>query len=72
VGEWGRSASARALDEEMVHLAVVAHLRHRETRYDELLAKGYDRWKARTAVEKTVHEVLQKWETSSKHKTKVV
>jgi hypothetical protein len=65
-GRVGRSASAKALDEEAVRLAVVAHLRHRETRYDELLAKGHDRWEARTAVEKTVHEVLQKWETSSR------
>jgi len=64
-GRVGRSASAKALDEEAVRLAVVAHLRHRETRYDELLAKGHDRWEARTAVEKTVHEVLRKWETSS-------
>jgi hypothetical protein len=70
-GRVGRSASAKALDEEVVRLAVVAHLRHRETKYDELLAKGYDRWEARTVVEKTVHEVLQKWETSSKHKTKL-
>ncbi len=68
-GRVGRSASAKALDEEMVRLAVVAHLRHRETKYDELLGKGHDRWEARSAVEKTVQEVLQKWETSSKHKT---
>jgi hypothetical protein len=70
-GRVGRSASAKALDEGVVRLAVVAHLRHRETKYDELLAEGYDRWEARTAVEKTVHEVLQKWKTSSKHKTKL-
>jgi hypothetical protein len=50
---------------------VVAHLRHRETKYDELLAKGHDRWEARIAVENTVLEVLQKWEISSKHKTKL-
>ena len=69
-GRVGRSASAKALDQEVVCLSVVAHLRHRETKYDELLAKGYDRGEARTAVEKTVHQVLQKWETSSKHETK--
>lgn len=70
-GRVGRSASAKALDEEAVRLAVVAHLRHRETKYDELLAKGYDRWEARTAVEKAVHQVLQKWETSRKYKAKL-
>ncbi len=65
-GRVGRSASAKAFDEEAVRLAVVAHLRHRETKYDELLAKGYDRWEARHAVEDTIHKVLQKWERSSK------
>lgn len=62
-GRVGRSTSAKALGEKAIRLAVVAHLRHRETKYDELLANGYDRWEARTAVDKTVHQVLQKWET---------
>ncbi len=65
-GRVGRSASAKAFDEEAVRLAVIAHLRHRETKYDELLAMGYDRWEARDSVEDTIHEVLQKWKTSSK------
>ena len=60
-GRVGRSASAKALDGEAVRLAVIAHLRHRETRYDELLAAGYDRWEARAAVEETIAQVLQKW-----------
>ncbi len=62
-GRVGRSASAKELDEKAIRLAVVAHLRHRETKYDELLAKGHDRREARTAVEKTVRQVLRKWET---------
>jgi hypothetical protein len=61
-GRVGRSASAKALDEKAVRLAVIAHLRHRGTKYDELLAKGYDRWEARAAVEKTIDQVLHKWE----------
>ena len=60
-GRVGRSASAKALDEEAVRLAVIAHLRHSETRYDEFLAKGYDRREARAEVEKTILEFLQKW-----------
>jgi hypothetical protein len=60
-GRVGRSASAKALDEEAVRLAVAAHIRHRETRYDDLLASGYERWDARAAVERAVREVLQKW-----------
>lgn len=46
-GRIGRSASAKSLDAEAVRLAVKAHIRHRETVYDELLAKGYERWTAR-------------------------
>ncbi len=69
-GRVGRSAPAKALDEEAVRLAVTAHLRHRETKYDELLARGYERWEARTAVEKTLNQVFHKWETSSKHPAK--
>ena len=60
-GRVGRSASAKALDEASVRLAVIAHVRHRETPYDALLARGDDRWEARAAVEEAVRRVLQKW-----------
>jgi hypothetical protein len=60
-GRVGRSASAKALDEVAVRLAVIAHVRHRETPYDALLARGYDRWEARATVEEAVRRVLQKW-----------
>ena len=60
-GRIGRSASAKVLDEAAVKLAVIAHIRHRETRYDELLMKGRERWEARDAVEEAVHRVLEKW-----------
>jgi hypothetical protein len=61
-GRVGRSAAAKALDEEAVRFAVIAHVRHRETKYDEFLAKGYARWEARATVEETVRRVLQRWE----------
>jgi hypothetical protein len=60
-GRIGRSASAKAMDEAAVRLAVIAHVRHRETKYDDLLAKGDERWEARAAVEEAVDRVLQKW-----------
>jgi hypothetical protein len=60
-GRVGRSASAKALDAEAVRFAVLAHVRHCETPYDALLARGCDRWEARAAVEETVRRVLQKW-----------
>lgn len=61
-GRIGRSAAAKSLDEEAVRLAVIAHIRHTETRYDELLARGYERWEARAQVEEVVALVLRKWE----------
>lgn len=61
-GRVGRSASAKAFDEEAVRLAVIAHVRHRETKYDEFLARGYDRWEARATVEEAIHRVLDTWE----------
>lgn len=39
-GRVGRSAAAKVFDEHAVRLAVVAHVRHVETRYDELLMNG--------------------------------
>jgi hypothetical protein len=64
-GRVGRSASAKALDEDAVRLAVIAHVRHQETDYDELLARGYERWEARAEVEDTVRQVLEVWEAQS-------
>ena len=63
-GRIGRSAAAKDLDEEAVKLSVIAHIRHVETNYDDLLAKGYDRWEARGQVKGSVENVLLKWEAS--------
>lgn len=60
-GRVGRSAAAKSLDENAVRLAVMAHVRHVETQYDTLLANGYDRREARSAVERAVHQVLACW-----------
>jgi hypothetical protein len=61
-GRVGRSAAAKALDDEAVRLAVIAHLRHVETAYDELLAAGRDRHDARRAVAEQVRIVLAGWQ----------
>jgi len=63
-GRVGRTAAAKALDEEAVRLAVIAHIRHAATNYDELLALGYDRWEARAAVADEVKAILFQWEFS--------
>ncbi|MCE5231240.1 DUF2293 domain-containing protein [bacterium] len=61
-GRVGRSAAAKELDEEAVRLAVAAHVRHVETSYDTLLAKGWDRRDARDQVRSEVDRVLIKWQ----------
>jgi hypothetical protein len=60
-GRVGRSAAARRLDDEAVRLAVVAHIRHRETPYDQHLAHGEDRGEARALVRDQVEAVLERW-----------
>jgi hypothetical protein len=62
-GRIGRSAAAKSLDKEAVRLAVIAHIRHEETNYDELLKTDYDRWEARVQVNEKVGNILTKWET---------
>lgn len=60
-GRIGRTAAAKSLDEKAVRLAVAAHVRHAETEYDRLLARGEERIDARAAVGDTVRRVLDKW-----------
>jgi hypothetical protein len=61
-GRVGRSAFAKRLDEDAVRLAVLAHIRHRETNYDNLLARGSDRHEARSDVRTRVDEVSESWQ----------
>lgn len=61
-GRVGRSAAAKALDGEAVRLAVIAHIRHAKTPYDELLMTGWDRMEARREVEDAVQAVLAGWQ----------
>lgn len=60
-GRIGRSAAAKSFDETAVLLAVAAHIRHRETNYDELLAEEGDRREARAQVRYQVDEILRSW-----------
>ena len=61
-GRIGRSAAAKSFDEDTIRLAVIAHIRHAETKYDELLGDGSERWEARSEVEFKVRSVLLNWE----------
>lgn len=60
-GRVGRSASAKAFDQEAVTLAVTAHIRHVDTEYDTLLSQGYDRFEARALVRGEIEKVLDSW-----------
>jgi len=60
-GRIGRSAAAKRLDDEAVHLAVAAHVRHDETDYDGLLAQGVGRHEARQEVRAAMEDVLARW-----------
>ncbi len=60
-GRVGRSAAAKSLEAEAVTLAVGAHARHRHTGYDQLLARGAERWEAREQVGGLVRRLLAEW-----------
>jgi hypothetical protein len=60
-GRIGRSGSAKSLDPEAIDLAVIAHIRHTETPYDDLLLRGHDRHDARARVRDLIDEVLRTW-----------
>jgi hypothetical protein len=50
------------MDEEAIRLAVIAHIRHAETEYDQLLATGYDRSDARFQIQEAISQTLERWE----------
>ncbi len=64
-GRVGRSAAAKELDPQALRLAVIAHIRHEHTRYDELLMKHGDRAYARELVRSEIEKVLARWETKA-------
>jgi len=60
-GRVGRSAAAKNFDDEMITSAVMAHLRHRETNYDQLLGQGSLRHDARAEVRDRIDEIAERW-----------
>lgn len=64
-GRVGRSAAARALDEDAITLAVVASVRHEDTSYDSLLMSGVPRDIARDQVRPVIDRVLAAWASPS-------
>jgi len=64
-GRIGRSAAAQEFDREVIRVAVHAHIRHNHTRYDQLLASGKARKRARSAVHDAVKKVAERWRGKS-------
>jgi hypothetical protein len=64
-GRVGRSRAAKALDEKAITLAVRAHVRHRYTRYDDLLADGFEPFEVRPLVAPEIEHVLAQWREES-------
>jgi len=60
-GRVGRTAAGRALDEQAITRAVVASVRHEDTRYDSLLMSGVPREVARDQVRAAIDRVLADW-----------
>ena len=61
-GRVGRSAAAKEFDPQALRLAVIAHIRHEHTRYDELLMEHGNRQLARDIVRDQIQKVLAGWE----------
>ena len=60
-GRVGRSARAKELHDKAIRQAVLAHVRHKETEYDALLAGGHERHAARARIEDEIKRVLREW-----------
>ncbi len=60
-GRVGRSAAGRKLDKNALPMAVIAAVRHRYTKYDQLLARGVERAEAREVIAGEIGEILDAW-----------
>jgi hypothetical protein len=61
-GRVGRSAAAKQLDPAAIRLAVIAHIRHKYTKYDKLLRRYDDKREARSEVRDRIADILTRWE----------
>jgi hypothetical protein len=59
----GRSAAAKSFDTAALHLAVIAHIRHAETPYDELLMRGSPKREARCMIQAAIDETFFRWQS---------
>ncbi len=64
-GRVGRSAAGRDVDPHAIKLAVIAHIRHEHTPYDQMLMEGVPRREARTQIQDAVAEKLTQWQAGA-------
>jgi hypothetical protein len=62
-GRVGRTAAARALDENAITLAVIASIRHLDTGYDGMLMAGVPRMEARERIKDDIERKLAEFRT---------
>jgi hypothetical protein len=60
-GRVGRTSSLS--DEEKLHAATIAHIRHCHTNYETMLDQGIEREEARECVAGTIQRVYDEWKT---------
>lgn len=60
-GRVGRTASAKQFDNDMIDLAVEAHIRHKETNYDQQFKTGKTKRTIRADVKGKIDAVIRKW-----------
>jgi hypothetical protein len=65
-GRVGRSAAAKEFNSKAIDLAIVAHIRHNYTNYDELLILGWSRQEARNKITSEVQKMLKCWQRSTR------
>ena len=68
-GRVGRSSAAKTLAEKALTLAVRAHVRHRHTTYDDLLARGMEPAEARPLVASAIEECLARWRDAPRERS---
>ncbi|MEV4391184.1 DUF2293 domain-containing protein [Nonomuraea sp. NPDC049607] len=65
-GRVGRTAAAKALDENAITLAVIASVRHLDTDYDRLLMSGVPRMEARDRIRNAIEAKLTEFRRPSR------
>lgn len=63
-GRVGRSAAAKELEPSALRNAVIAHIRHQHTSYDEMLGHFGNRETARERVRARIDEIRSHWESA--------